>query len=112
MKPVINLLKKIVRFRLDDNCDDVFKELKNFLASPPVIQKPLLGQPIMVYLSVSREAVSSVLVQEVNGEQWPIYFISRTLQEPEMRYQMTEKITLALITAARRMRHTFRTIQM
>jgi len=37
MKPIINLLKKTARFQWDDNYEDVFKELKNFLASPPVI---------------------------------------------------------------------------
>ena len=86
---------------------EFFTELKDFLASSSVIQKPMPGQPIMVYLSVSREAVSFVLVQEVNRKQRPIYFISRTLQKAKMRYQMIKKIALALITAVRRMRAYF-----
>lgn len=34
---------------------------------------------IVVYLSVSEDAVSVVLVQEVNKEERSVYFVSRTL---------------------------------
>ena len=44
-------------------------QLKTFLSSLPVIQKPHQDKPILVYLSVSAETISAVLVQEVDGEQ-------------------------------------------
>ena len=65
------------------------------------------SKPILIYLSVTRETISSVLVQEVDGEQMPVYFVSRTLQEAETRYQTIKKVTLALVTTARRMRAYF-----
>jgi len=106
-KPIISLLKKTSCFSWDDRCETIFAELKDFLGSPPVIQKPIMSQPIIIYLSVSREAVSSVLVQDLKGEQRPVYFLSRTLQEAEVRYQMIEKVALALLMTARRMRAYF-----
>jgi len=51
--------------------------------------------------------VSSALVQEKDNTQQPIYFTSRILQDPETQYQMIEKVALALITAARRLRPYF-----
>jgi len=77
------------------------------MATPPVIQKPVHGQTIMVYLSISEEAISSVLVQETDQKQKPVYFVSRTLQDAERRYQTIEKVALALVHTARRMRTYF-----
>ena len=51
--------------------------------------------------------MSSVLVQDREGEQKPVYFVSRTLQEAEVRYQMIEKVAFALVMTARRMRAYF-----
>jgi len=104
IKPILNLLKKASRFKWDEQCEEAFVQLKTFLASPPVIQKPHQDKPILVYLSVSSEAISAVLVQEVDGEQRRVYFFSKTLQETETRYQMIEKVALALVVTAQRMR--------
>jgi len=54
-----------------------------------------------MYIAASTNAVSSALVQEKDNTQQPIYFTSRILQDPETRYQMIEKVALALITVAR-----------
>jgi len=72
-----------------------------------VIQQPRPNQAIIVYLSVSKDSISTALVQEVEGEQRPVYFTNRTLQEAETRYQMIEKVALALVLTARRMRPYF-----
>jgi hypothetical protein len=52
---------------------------------------------------VSDNALSSALVQEVEGEEKPIYFVSRTLRGAELRYQKFEKLSLAIIVTARRL---------
>ena len=36
-----------------------------------------------------------------------MYFTSKALQGPEVRYQQIEKVDLALVNAARRLRHYF-----
>jgi len=60
-----------------------------------------------VYLEVLEEAVSVTLVQEVNKEERPVYFVSHTLHAAETRYQMIEKLALALVLTARRTRPYF-----
>ena len=61
-RPIVRLLKKASRFEWSTECKEIFLQLKTFLSSPPVIQKPDVREPIIVYLAVSHEAVSSVLV--------------------------------------------------
>jgi len=56
---------------------------------------------------MSEEVISAALVQEVDHEEHPVYFVSRTLHAAETRYQMIEKVALALVLTARRMRPYF-----
>jgi len=106
-RPIVQLLRKGKKFAWDDQCEEIFKQFKEFLTSPAVIQKPRPDYPILVYLAVSEEAVSAALVQETEGEERPVYFVSRTLHSAETRYQMIEKVALALVLTARRMRPYF-----
>lgn len=62
---------------------------------------------LIVYLSISFKAISVVHVQEENGELRPIYFVTRVLQDPETRYQVMEKVALALVNVARHLRQYF-----
>jgi len=61
----------------------------------------------VVYVAVSEEAVSVALVQDINNEEHTMYFVSRTLHATEVRYQMIEKVTLALVLTGRRMQSYF-----
>ena len=69
-----------------------------------MILKPRFDQSIIVYLLVSEEEVSAVLVQEVEKEERLVYFFSQTLHTIETRYQMIEKVALTLVLTAKRMR--------
>ncbi|KAK2999520.1 hypothetical protein RJ639_019006, partial [Escallonia herrerae] len=81
-----------------------FEELKVYLGSPPLLSKPLPGEDLFLYLSVTEVAVSAVLVREEDGVQKSIYYVSKVLQDVETRYPKIDKIALALITSARRLR--------
>ena len=51
--------------------------------------------------------MSAVLAQDQSQIQKPIYFVSKVLQGPEVRYQALEKAALAVVFSARRLRHYF-----
>jgi hypothetical protein len=97
-------IKKVKAFKWTKECEEAFKQIKAFLESPPVLAQPGAGKKLILYLSTSELAVSVVLVREERSEQQPIYFVSRLLQGAEVRYQLIEKIVLALIMAARKLR--------
>jgi len=106
-QPIIQLLKKSSKFSWNDECEHVFQKLKNTLTSPPILHKPDTHKPLLIYITATNYTISATLVQEVDGTQHPVYFVSQTLQDPETRYQMVEKLALSLVHAARRLRPYF-----
>ena len=93
--PYFQCLKRNSRFAWTDECETAFIKLKEYLATPPVLCKPVAGVPLRLYFAVTERAISSVLVQEQDQVQRPIYFVSKALQGPETRYQSLEKAALA-----------------
>nr|KYP61307.1 Retrovirus-related Pol polyprotein from transposon 17.6 [Cajanus cajan] len=106
-KPMIGLLKKENRFQWKNECEVSFQLFKKRLGTLPVLAKPTPSREVVLYLAVSGEAISACLIQEQNGQQQPVYFISRVLQDVERRYQLLEKVALGLIYAVRRLRQYF-----
>ncbi|RDX96315.1 hypothetical protein CR513_21031, partial [Mucuna pruriens] len=68
------------------------------LAVPPVLNRPIVGTPLLLYISVSDAAVRVVLVQESDGGQQT---------GTKLRYQRIEKAALALVVTLRRLRPYF-----
>ncbi|GJY90375.1 reverse transcriptase domain-containing protein [Tanacetum coccineum] len=73
----------------------------------PTLTAPKKEEELMVYLSAVNEAISAVLLVEKQGRQAPIHYVSRTLQGAEINYLPIEKLVLALVYAARRLRRYF-----
>ncbi|RDY06850.1 Retrovirus-related Pol polyprotein, partial [Mucuna pruriens] len=101
--PILDTLKKERNFACTRDCEEAFLRLKAILATPPILVRPKLGQPLHLYISVTDVAISSVLIQERGMEQCLVYFISKTLQGPEKRYQKIERGALTLVIASRRL---------
>ena len=71
-----------------------------------MLTAPEPGEDLFMYLSVSNHAVSAVLLRD-QGVQQPVYYISKTLVDAEMRYLPLEKLVLALVYATRELPHYF-----
>ena len=55
--------------------------MKKYLASPPLLVKPLSGEELQLYLAVSETATSGALVKVCNDKiQRPIYYVGEKLQ--------------------------------
>ena len=52
---------------------------------------------LFAYIAVASHAVSLVLIREDNGTQRPIYYVSKSLHEAEIRYLPLEKAILAIM---------------
>ncbi|KAI5351639.1 hypothetical protein L3X38_004530 [Prunus dulcis] len=88
-------------------CDNAFQALKNYMSKAPLLSKPLPGEILYLYLSVSRTAVSSVLIRKPEKAELPIFYFSKALQSAELRYPPLEQLALALVVSARRLRPYF-----
>ncbi|KAK3001310.1 hypothetical protein RJ639_022360 [Escallonia herrerae] len=63
--------------------------------------------PLVVTLRVSEVALSTILIREEEDKQKPVYYVSKVLQDVEMRYPRIDKVALALVTSARKLRSHF-----
>ena len=62
--PYFECLKKNNRFVWPSECEKAFVQLKEYLASPLVLGKPMAGVPLRLYFSVTDRAISLVIVQD------------------------------------------------
>ena len=52
-----------------------------------------------LYLAATDTTIAMVLVQEDNGIEHPIYYLSRNLNDTESKYSHIEKLSLAVVQA-------------
>ena len=84
-----------------------FQQLKEYLSQPPAMSKPEVDEVLFTYIAVASHAVSLVLIRVDNGVQRPIYYVSKSLHEAEVRYLPLEKAILAIVHAIRKPPHYF-----
>ena len=80
---------------------------KDISKLPPILVSPSEGELLTLYLTISYFSTSVALVKERDRVQQPIYYCSRALRGAEERYPKIEKLILALVTTARKLRPSF-----
>ena len=100
--PFFRVLKK--SFEWTDECQKAFEDLKKYLSSPPLLSPSVSGEELYLYIAVSQVAVSAALVRNDGRSQRPVYFVSKAFRGAEERYPRMEKLALALMTAARKLK--------
>ena len=101
-RPFFWVLKKA--FHWDAQCKEAFSALKTHLSSSPVLVSPSEGELLTLYLAVLDFSTNAVLVREQDKIQQPVYYCSRALRGAEERYPKMDKLILALVAIARRLR--------
>ncbi|GJT98259.1 reverse transcriptase domain-containing protein [Tanacetum coccineum] len=108
--PCLDTLKKCANkkdFHWTAAAKEAFQTMNKLIAELPTLTDPMKDEELMVYLSATNEAVSVVLLAERKGRQVPIHYVSRVLQGAKINYPPMEKLTLALVHAARQFRRYF-----
>ena len=80
---------------------------KNLPELSPILVSPSEGELLTLYLVVSDFLTSAALVGEQDRVQQSVYYYRRALRGAEERYPQMEKLILALVTTARRLRPYF-----
>lgn len=86
-------------FEWTSEADSAFNRLKECLISAPVLSCPDYSLPFQVHTDASNYGVGAMLTQVVDNVEHPIAYMSRSLTGPEKNYSITERETLAVITA-------------
>ena len=106
-RPFFLLLHKWKGFKWTEECAMAFQQLKEYLSRPPIMSSPEVDEVLFAYLVVASHAVSFVLLRVDSGIQWPVYYMSKSLHEAEVRYLPLEKAILAVVHATRKHPHYF-----
>nr|GEY68607.1 hypothetical protein [Tanacetum cinerariifolium] len=88
--------KKNIRWMQE--AEVALQEIKKFMENLLMLTAPMKGEVLIMYLTASTESISASLLIKREGEQVPIYFVSRVLQGAELDYPALEKLILALNT--------------
>jgi hypothetical protein len=80
--------------------------LNKALVSTPLLKSLDYSRDYLLYIVTSEETISLVLVQEGDKLcEHVIYYLSRNLVIPELKYSQVEKIALVSIQTVQRLRH-------
>ena len=67
----------------------------------------VVDEVLFAYIAVALYAISLMLVRVDSGIQRPVYYVSKSLNEAEVRYLPLEKAILAVVHATRKLPHYF-----
>ncbi|GJV53409.1 reverse transcriptase domain-containing protein [Tanacetum coccineum] len=97
----------VIKSHIEDELRSFSLLLKQHIAALPTLVAPRPGEELIIYLSATHGAISAVLLTDRDSIQTPVYFVSKALKETEINYSAMEKLILALVFAAKRLRRYF-----
>ena len=84
-RPFFLLMHKWKWFEWTEECAYAFQQLKEYLTHPTIMSSPEMDEVLIAYIVVAPHAVSLVLIRVNCDIQRPVYYISRSLHEVEVR---------------------------
>ena len=106
-RPFFLLINKWKGFEWTEECAIAFQQLKDYLALSPIMSSPEPDEVFFAYIAVVPYAVSLVLIRVDCDVQQPIYYMSKSLHEADLRYLPLEKAILVVVFDTRKLPHYF-----
>ncbi|RDY09904.1 Retrovirus-related Pol polyprotein from transposon 17.6, partial [Mucuna pruriens] len=79
--PIFKLLWKNQKMEWNQECQEAFEKVKQYLESPPVLVPTVLGKSLILYLTVLKESVGGILGQrDAPGKSRPSIASTRNSQ--------------------------------
>lgn len=91
--------KKATSFKWTKEADESFNKLKDCLISAPILKCPNYDLPFEVHTDSSDYGVGALLTQTLDGVEYPIAYMSKSLSAQERNYSVTEREALAVVIA-------------
>ena len=104
-KALTDLLKKGEpnQIKWDAESNESFQTLKTALTQKPILRLPNFEKQFVLQTDASDLGLGAVLLQEHDGVNMPVMYISRKLNAAETRYSTIERECLALFWATKRL---------
>jgi hypothetical protein len=90
-------IKKDQKFVWVDEQQKAFNEIKEYMKEPPVLVPPQLNKPFKLYVAADARTIGSALIQEFEGKERVVAYLSQKLLDPETRYSAAEKLCLCVL---------------
>jgi hypothetical protein len=84
---------------------EAFKKIKEYLMSPPVLRALKIENPLKMYIAMQEWVIGAVLLQEEDGKEFLVAYVSCHLLDAETWYVFVEKLCLSLYYAGSKFRH-------
>jgi hypothetical protein len=84
---------------------EAFEKIKEYLVSPPVLRALKVENPFKMYIAAQEWGIGVVLLQEEDGKEFLIAYMSRRLLDAETQYVFMEKLCLSLYYVCSKFRH-------
>jgi hypothetical protein len=98
MKPLLKLLKKDAKFEWTNEGRNAFKSIKDAIGKPPVLIIPNYLKDFQIFSFALEDTILGVLLHKnEEGQELPISFMSKALQNYELNYTSLEKQAYALV---------------
>ncbi|XP_070007575.1 uncharacterized protein [Nicotiana sylvestris] len=104
VNPLCKLLEKEAKFVFDEKCMEAFELLKHKLTTTRIITAHNWSLPFELMCDASNVVVGAVLGQRINKIFHPVYYSSKTMNEAQRNYTVTEKELLAIVFAMEKFR--------
>jgi hypothetical protein len=98
-------LKKDQKFIWGDEQHKAFDEIKQYMKEPPVLVPLQSDKPFKLYVAADTQTIGSALIQEFEGKERVVVYLSRKLLDPETRYSAAEKLCLCVYYSCTKFRH-------
>ena len=86
-------LKNDQEFKWGDIQQKTFEKIKEYIKSPSVLVPPQQAKPFKLYVSADSQTIGSALMQEFEGKEWVVFYLSRRLLDPETRSPIQKSST-------------------
>ena len=97
MAPLYDLMKKEAKWEWTDECRTVFNDCKTDICSDKLLVHYDPKKPILVTCDACDRGIAGVLSHRINGEEHPVFFVSRSLTAAEKKYPILHREALAIV---------------
>jgi hypothetical protein len=73
-----------------------FENIKGYRVSPPMLRALEVGNSFKMHIVAQERVIGAILLQEEDGKEFPVAYVSQRLLNAETRYIFMEKLCLSL----------------
>ena len=95
-EPTVALTRKYAHFKRSDIHQKAFEFLKDSLTSIPLLVYPDSKKPYTLFTDASGTCIGACFMQEYDGDQKPIYYLSHKLSRSQSKWSVVDKEAYAI----------------